>query len=221
MAMHDISYIVEPLRMLAEPIEDLNEDSNNARRHNDRNLAAIEFSLNKFGQRKPIVVQREGMVVRAGNGTLAAARRLGWSHIAAVIVDEPHDAATAFALADNRSGELAEWDWTKLGEQLGELNDSVDLQGLGWEAYELEPLLSAAGEWNPEGDDDGDLLDGALGSGGEELETPMKGRNVRFSAAQRVELEDIVAWVRDRTGNEDLSEGACLIWAGQKVMGSA
>ena len=98
------------LQHLVVPIHTLHPDPRNARRHDARNLAAIKASLRKFGQRLPIVVQREGMIVRAGNGRLQCAKDLGWTEIAAVIVDETDVDAVAFAIADNRTAELATWD---------------------------------------------------------------------------------------------------------------
>jgi ParB-like chromosome segregation protein Spo0J len=60
-------------------IADLSLDPNNARKHSQRNLDAIAASLKQFGQRKPIVVHRG--VVLAGNGTVEAAKTLGWTEI--------------------------------------------------------------------------------------------------------------------------------------------
>ena len=100
----------DALRGLLVPIADLHPDPANARRHPERNIEAIVASLDRFGQRFPLVVQRQGMVVRAGNGRLEAMRRMGWTHVAAVVVDESSVEATAFAIADNRTAELAEWD---------------------------------------------------------------------------------------------------------------
>ena len=48
-------------------IETLVFDPANARKHGEKNLAAIKSSLQRFGQQKPIVVDANG-VVRAGNG---------------------------------------------------------------------------------------------------------------------------------------------------------
>lgn len=90
------------------PLDQLTADPQNARVHPERNLAAIEASLARFGQQKPIVVAKDGTVV-AGNGTLAAARRLGWDSLLCVQTDLPPDEARAFAIADNRTAELAEW----------------------------------------------------------------------------------------------------------------
>lgn len=116
------AHIAEDLRKLAVAVADLNPDPSNARRHGERNLDAIKASLAAFGQRKPLVVQRQGMIVRAGNGTLAAAQALGWDHIAAVVIDEDSAQAVQFAIADNRTAELAEWD----DETLATLLDGMD-----------------------------------------------------------------------------------------------
>ena len=69
--------IAEPIAHLAIPIDQLHHDPSNARVYSDRNIEAIKSSLAMFGQIKPVVVQRAGMIVRAGNGTLAAARTNG------------------------------------------------------------------------------------------------------------------------------------------------
>jgi ParB-like chromosome segregation protein Spo0J len=124
-------------------IETLTFDPTNARKHDAKNLDAIAGSLKLFGQRKPIVVTPDNVVV-AGNGTLAAAKSLGWTEI--VIARTPRgwtwEQIKAFALADNRTAELAEWDSAVLANQL------LDLDANGWELKEfgfesLNPLASA------------------------------------------------------------------------------
>ena len=112
-------------------ITELTNDPNNARKHSDKNLKAIAGSLTQFGQRKPIVIK--GSVVIAGNGTLEAAKNLGWTEIAVVRVPDSwsDDQVKAFALADNRSAELAQWDDGILGSQLLALDEA------GWDISEL------------------------------------------------------------------------------------
>ena len=122
-------------------ITELSLDPKNARKHSARNLEAIAASLNKFGQRKPIVVHRG--VVLAGNGTLEAARSLGWTEIdvAEVPEDWDNDTAKAYALADNRTAELAEWDESELAKQLLELQDADwDIEQLGFEVPALADI---------------------------------------------------------------------------------
>jgi len=123
------------MKVVQKLISELTADPNNARKHSDKNLDAIASSLEKFGQRKPIVVHN-GVVI-AGNGTLEAAQKLGWHEIAITEVPDNWDADTAkaYAIADNRTAELAEWDKDVLASQLLELeNSDWDLIDLGFEA---------------------------------------------------------------------------------------
>jgi ParB-like chromosome segregation protein Spo0J len=143
----DLAYIAEPLRPLAVPIESLSLDPANVRKHDERNLGAIAASLSRWGQRFPIVVQRQGMVVRAGNGRLVAAKSLGWKHIAAVVVDESSVEATAFAIADNRTAELAEWDNEGLAALLQSMDKDMQ-EVAGFNAGDLDALLAEMDVFN-------------------------------------------------------------------------
>jgi DNA modification methylase len=119
---------------------DLLLDPENARKHSQKNLDAIKASLTKFGQRKPIVINSKGVIL-AGNGTVEAARSLGWDYIDVAVVPSDWDEATAraYALADNRTAELAEWDENVLAKQLLELMDEdFDIEAIGFELPEPE-----------------------------------------------------------------------------------
>lgn len=121
-------------------IADLISDPNNARKHDDTNLDAIVGSLKNFGQRKPIVVSADNVVV-AGNGTIEAAKRLGWDKIDVVRIpaDWTPDQIKAFALADNRTAELATWDREVLTAQLRELEFAgFEVAEFGFEPVEIE-----------------------------------------------------------------------------------
>lgn len=125
------------------PIADFTADPENARVHDERNLKAIARSLEAFGQQKPIVVDRDGIIV-AGNGTVAAASSLGWTEIAVVRTGLDRDEARAYAIADNRTAELATWDEERLALTLGELD--VDLAGaVGFSEEELGAMLEPFG----------------------------------------------------------------------------
>lgn len=114
-------------------ISRLKLDPTNARVHKTRNLDAIKASLKEFGQQKPIVVDR-GLRVLAGNGTLMAAKELGWTTIEVRHSDLTGDAAMAFALADNRTSELAEWDMPVVAFQLQSLMDvGFDVASIGFD----------------------------------------------------------------------------------------
>ena len=116
-------------------ITNLVPDPNNARTHDDTNLKAIEGSLKEFGQRKPIVITKDN-IIAAGNGTVEAAKRLGWTDIQAVRVpaDWDEDRIKAFALADNRTAELASWNPEVMASQLIDLQEAgFDIEEFGFE----------------------------------------------------------------------------------------
>ncbi len=102
-------------------ITTLKYDPKNARKHDKKNLEAIKGSLTRFGQQKAIVVDKNNNVI-AGNGTLAGATALGWKTISVHRTELEGDEATAYALADNRSAELATWDMAVLTETLRALD---------------------------------------------------------------------------------------------------
>ncbi len=137
----NLDWIAEDLRGLALELGDLTQDPANARLHPERNMEALKASLHRFGQRKPVVVRREGMIVIAGNGTLAAAKALGWSHVAAVIVEDDATTATGYAIADNRTAELAEWDVKALNALMNSIQGSIGPSELGFEPDDLAALL--------------------------------------------------------------------------------
>lgn len=132
------------LEPLLRPVESLTVDPNNARSHPDRNLDAIKESLARFGQQKPIVVAKNGVVL-AGNGTLAAARALGWDRIAVVVTDLDGPDARGYALADNRTGELAEWDVAQLMRELDALPAEL-ANAIGWDEAEMRRIAREADE---------------------------------------------------------------------------
>ena len=130
------------------PIVGLHLDPANARKHSSRNIDAVKASLARFGQQKPIVVDGDN-IVRAGNGTLEAAKALGWEEISIVRSELLGPEMTAFAIADNRTAELAEWDFEVLGQVLGALEEAEEGRAseLGWAEHELVNILAA--DWTP------------------------------------------------------------------------
>jgi site-specific DNA-methyltransferase (adenine-specific) len=141
-----------PLKVETVKVETLTPDPANARSHDDRNLRAIKASLDQFGQRKPLVVTHDNIVL-AGNGTLEAAKELGWTEIsiARTPADWDYDRARAFSLADNRTAELAAWVPDVLKEHLLELDaNGWDVAELGFEALDPNIEPDALEETNAE-----------------------------------------------------------------------
>jgi hypothetical protein len=117
-------------------------DPSNVRKHGAANLEAIKRSLTAFGQQKPIVIDSDNVVI-AGNGFLTAARELGWHSVKCVRTLLKGDKAAAFAIADNRTAELAHWDMTALQSVLDSMSVPDQLT-TGWDSDELAALLGRA-----------------------------------------------------------------------------
>ena len=113
------------------------------------NVEAIVASYQEFGQLKPIVVRPNGdgtATVIAGNHQLQAAKKLGWTHIAAVQYEVDDARAVAFALADNRTNELGYNDPSILNDLIQDVSgDFPELfEGLGWDIFEMAALSEQA-----------------------------------------------------------------------------
>jgi ParB family transcriptional regulator, chromosome partitioning protein len=133
---------MEALNVERVPITSIHPDPANVRRHPERNRDGIKASLARFGQVKPIVVDENG-IIRAGNGTYAAAVALGWDTIDVVRTTLKGSEATAYAIADNRTAELAEWDDTALAETLRALqSEDFDLDAVGYTGDEVDALIA-------------------------------------------------------------------------------
>lgn len=134
-------------------IDTVEPHPDNPRRHD---LDAIAGSLERFGQTKPIVVQKSTGYVVAGNGTrIAAKERLGWEAIQAVYLDMDDETAKAYLAADNRASDKAGYDQATL---YGLLEGLADLDGTGFDLDYVETLGDALGAGTVEGTDTGDVV---------------------------------------------------------------
>lgn len=133
--------INDSIKQYAVDITTLTSDPANARKHSQRNIDAIKASLSRFGQVKPIVTHKNATTVIAGNGTLEAAKQLGWKKIAVVRSGLEGMDATAFGIADNRTAELATWDLDVLDKLTTGLDEDL-VQASGFLDGELDRLLA-------------------------------------------------------------------------------
>lgn len=127
------------------PVNSISQDPANLRKHGERNIDAIVASLRKFGQQHPIVIDSKGIIL-SGNGRYMAAVKLGWHEIEVVESSLTGSAATAYAIADNRTAELAEWDTTALAETLRALqSEEFDTDAAGYSESEIDALVEGLG----------------------------------------------------------------------------
>lgn len=128
--------INENLQALATPIDDLHPLPGNPR---IGDVAAVARSLERFGQRKPVVARHSDGTIIAGNHTWKAAKQLGWTEIAVVWTDDDDSTAKAFALADNRTAELGTYDEEALREMISQLVN-VDPELVSDAGYNAEAI---------------------------------------------------------------------------------
>ena len=137
-------------------LDTLTPDPQNTRRHDARNLAEITASLRRWGQYRDFVVQRQGMIIRVGNGMYAAMLAMGMTEGTAKILDLTDHEAAALSIMDNRSAELAEWDDLALQQVLAGLPN--DLLGVtGFSEDEIGRLVAGMDDMPPPPPDGGGL----------------------------------------------------------------
>lgn len=112
---------------------EIKQDPKNARKHGERNKAVIKNSLEQCGAGRSIVLDGDNCIV-AGNGVYEQAQALGLkvrviesdgTELIAVKrtdIKTGDDKRKLLALADNRAGELAEWDDCNLQKLLSDID---------------------------------------------------------------------------------------------------
>lgn len=127
--------------------------------YNKHDIGKIKDSLAINGQYRPIVVDATTGYILAGNGTYAAARGLGWTHIAAGKVQVTAERARRILLVDNFAA-TDEYDMDAVIKILEELGG--DVSGTGITADDYEKMLADLNGGNA--DESGDAkLDEAYG----------------------------------------------------------
>ena len=123
--------------------------------YRDHDVGAISESLSRFGQTKPIIVQRivvGGMIplmngyIVAGSGTWKAAKALGWTEIGVRFMEWDDLQAKAYMIADNRLHDLGRTEENALGELLSQLAQDDALAGTGFDGDDVDDLLVEIGK---------------------------------------------------------------------------
>lgn len=135
--------IHEQIADLATPLDEIEPWQGNP---HEGDVEAIMASYAQFGQVKPIVIHAEKKgatpTIIAGNHSAEAARRLGWTHIAAINFKGTRNEAIAFALADNRTTELGRNDPVLLHETIVSVSEEFPemFDALGWDEFQMAAM---------------------------------------------------------------------------------
>ena len=131
------------------PIGDLKPWDKNPRK-NDGAVASVAESIKRFGFGAPIVARLADHSIIAGHTRWLAARKLGLAQVPVRLVDlDPAD-AQLLALADNKLGEIAEWDDARLAQVLADLKaQDADLAASGFDRQGDRPSARRAQREGP------------------------------------------------------------------------
>ena len=122
-------------------IESLKPYENNPR-INDQSVDAVANSIEAFGFRVPVIVDKDNVII-AGHTRHKAALKLGLKSIPCIRADDlTPEQVKAFRIADNSAGEASQWDFDKLEIELGEINLDMGDFGLQFEVPEVKPEVN-------------------------------------------------------------------------------
>ena len=120
-------------------------------RNNTKAVKYVAKSIEEFGFKQPIIIDRDNVVV-CGHTRLKASEQLGIEEVPCIVADDLTDEQIkAFRLADNKVAEQSEWDIGLLNEELDDILN-VDMSDFGFDIFSMDDLEEMEG-YNAEEDD--------------------------------------------------------------------
>ena len=122
-------------------IEEVIPYKNNPR-INARAVKVVADSIREFGFKNPIVVDKDKEII-VGHTRLEASKVLGLKEVPVIIADDlTEEQVKAFRIMDNKSSEFAEWDYSKLIEEIEGLKaEDYDIELTGFNDKELGDII--------------------------------------------------------------------------------
>lgn len=139
-------------------IDEIKEYENNPR-INDGAVEAVAASISNFGFRSPIIIDKNNVII-AGHTRLKAAQKMKFHKVPCIIAEDLlPDQVKAFRLADNKVGEIAEWDLDKLEMELSDLNGfDFDMVQFGFDDIDFEEPFDVIEDEVPEVDEENEPI---------------------------------------------------------------
>lgn len=129
------------MQIFEKALSEIKPYENNPR-SNDNAVPAVVASICEFGFKVPIVIDSDGVIV-CGHTRYKAAQEIGLKTVPCVIADDlTPEQVKAFRLADNKTGELATWDFEKLELETAEL-ETIELEKFGFDAQKEEQKVQS------------------------------------------------------------------------------
>lgn len=119
------------MKIIELSLDEIKAYENNPRR-NDEAVDYVAESIQQFGFKVPIVVDKDNVII-AGHTRYKASKKLGLEKVPCIIADDlSEEQVKAFRVADNKVGEIAKWDFELLNFELEGIEE-IDMTSLGFE----------------------------------------------------------------------------------------
>ncbi|NUF26347.1 ParB N-terminal domain-containing protein [Bombilactobacillus mellis] len=117
--------------VISMAISDIKPYPNNPRKNDDA-VTATANSIKEFGWQQPIIVDKDNIII-AGHTRYKAAKQLNMDTVPVVVAKNlSKEQVKAYRLADNKTGEIAVWDYEFLDDELANIID-FDMEDFGFE----------------------------------------------------------------------------------------
>ena len=126
------------MKVIEKKLSEIKPYENNPRNNEDA-VQYVANSLKKFGWKQPIVSDKDGVIV-AGHTRYLAAKQLGMKTAPCVIADDlSEEEVKAYRLADNKTAEMAGWNFKLLDIELAEI-ETLDMADFGFTDYSHDDI---------------------------------------------------------------------------------
>lgn len=192
------------MQIINKPIGELKPYENNPR-INDKAVDAVAASIKEFGFKQPCVIDTDNVLI-CGHTRLKAAQKLGLSEIPCILADDlTDDQIKAFRLADNKTAELAEWDFSLLDIELADID--LDMSEFGFDE-KIDP---------DDFDDEFTLPDGDK-SEFQTMTFTLHEKQVEIIKAAMAAVETFTETYGNTNSNGNAIAEVCKEWAEQKKL---
>lgn len=124
------------MEIIYKNIKDLIPYENNPR-INNKAIKNVAESIKQFGFKVPLVIDKNNVIV-TGHTRYKASQKLGIKELPCIIADDlTEEQVKAFRLADNKVGEIAEWDWEILDQEIDDILE-INMEDFGFEMLDEE-----------------------------------------------------------------------------------
>ena len=128
------------IKIIEKDINELVPYENNAR-INDKAVDVVANSIEEFGFKQPIIIDKNNVIV-AGHTRTLACKKLGITKVPCIVADDlTEEQIKAFRIADNSSAQVAEWDMDKLMKELDTIDYDMSKYGLAEQMAEIEKII--------------------------------------------------------------------------------